>query len=58
MTTDPYQTTNLAAAQPAVLARCDSHLNEWTQAQMTKPHFAGDPIEPVLAERAVQKGNA
>lgn len=51
MEADPYQTTNLADAEPGILHRCDHHLAEWLQAQRAKPRHAGDPFDAILVER-------
>jgi len=54
MEADPYQTTNLAAAKPAILHQCDHHLAEWLQAQRARHRHTGDPLDTILVERAKQ----
>lgn len=53
MTTDPYQTRNLAEEDPAALARCEQLLNEWTAEQLAKGHVHQDPLMATLGERQV-----
>ena len=49
---DPYQTANLAAERPDVLAECGERLAAWTQEQMTRSNWVTDPLSEVLRERA------
>jgi len=50
---DPYQTTNLCASQPTVLARCEERLAAWEEEQKRKPGFREDPITAILRERGL-----
>jgi choline-sulfatase len=52
MTADPYQTTNLAAAEPGVVQACSARMDDWVQVQMQKPHWHADPLSEILKERA------
>ena len=54
MEADPYQTTDLADAEPGILHQCDHHLAGWLQAQRAKPRHAGDPFDAILVERQTQ----
>jgi hypothetical protein len=55
MTTDRFQTTNLARQQPDVVGLCQNLLAQWLKEQSHKPGWIGDPLQDVLAERAVAR---
>ncbi len=52
---DPYQTHDLAAEQPELLAECRQIMENWIDEQKAKPNFVRDPIEVVLEERGKLK---
>jgi hypothetical protein len=51
MEADPYQTNNLTAEQPELLAKCRQIMDTWVEEQKAKPNFVSDPIDEVLKER-------
>jgi arylsulfatase A-like enzyme len=51
---DPFQTRNLAASEPDIVAQCSAYLTEWLAAQKRKPHWRGDPLDAILQERALE----
>jgi choline-sulfatase len=48
---DPYQQHDLASSNVEQLYQLDHFMNQWVHEQRTKPHFRGDPMDLVLAER-------
>jgi arylsulfatase A-like enzyme len=51
MNADPWQTRDLSHQQPLVVRQCQSLLDEWLDAQCSKPGWVSDPLQAVLAER-------
>ena len=49
MENDPYQTENVASANPEVVAELDRHLTEWRHEQIRKG-AAPDPLEQMVRE--------
>ena len=45
---DPYQTTNLAADRPEVVAELDSHLAQWLNDALGRPGAGVDPLQQVV----------
>jgi len=48
---DPYQSRDVAGGEPETVARHEELLERWMEDQRAKPHWTGDPVEAVLAER-------
>ena len=48
MRTDPHQTKNVAADNPAVVAELDHHLSAWTHRHAGRPGHPGDPMAQVI----------
>jgi arylsulfatase A-like enzyme len=51
MRDDPYQTRNIAADQPEIVAKCEQMLATWMAEQQAKPGYAGDPLQAVVNAR-------
>lgn len=47
---DPHETTDLAAAEPALVERARNHLETWLAEELRHAPFAADPVGTVLAE--------
>jgi len=51
MVSDPYQTTNISDAHPAVVQKMDLLLTEWLHQQQVKPYAIPDSMQAELHER-------
>jgi len=51
MIQDPYQTQNIAQERRDIVQQCSEYVESWVQDQMSKSHWAVDPISEVLRER-------
>ena len=51
MARDPFQTRNIAAQRPDIVATCSAMLESWTQQQWAKGHVIPDPLTEILHER-------
>jgi hypothetical protein len=56
MGNDPYQTSNLADVQPALVDQCFHTMDEWVDRQRAKDGWPVDPLMEVLRER--QRGGS
>ena len=54
LTSDPYQTHDVSAAQPHMVETCSAMMTDWLQQQWAKGHAIPDPLLAVLHERAVE----
>lgn len=55
MEKDPYQTRNIAAANPDIVARCSNLLVQWQDEQLAKGNVISDPLVRVLRERELKR---
>jgi len=53
MRIDPYQTRDLYAERPEIVAECSRCLVEWEQEQRLKGDCIPDPIDEILRERSI-----
>lgn len=50
-TQDPYETQNIAGAEPETVRQCRELMDSWVAEQKAKPNWVSDPVDEVLMER-------
>jgi hypothetical protein len=56
MTQDRYETNSIASECPDVVEHCRAFMDGWVAEQKAKPNWNADPLELILEERGISRG--